>query len=59
MSTESLTQIVKDLALKYKDNAILFNKMTQYIEQLPDLLENTHTTFIEREKRKNKKEHVN
>lgn len=53
MSAESLIHIVKQLVLKYKDNAIIFNKMTQYIEQLPELLENTHTTFIEREKRKN------
>jgi hypothetical protein len=54
MSEESLINTVKDLVLKYQNNPVIFNKLTQNIEQLPELLENTHTTIIERENRKNK-----
>lgn len=56
MSEESLTSIIKELVSKYQNNPTIFNKLVQHIEQLPDLLENTHTTIIEREKRKNKLE---
>ena len=56
MSEESLTSIIKQLVSKYRDNPTIFNKLVQHIEQLPDLLENTHTTIIEREKRRNKLE---
>lgn len=56
MSEESLTSIIKELVSKYQNNPTIFNKLIQHIEQLPDLLENTHTTIIEREKRKNKLE---
>ena len=56
MSEESLTSIIKELVSKYQDNPTIFNKLIQHVEQLPELLENTHTTIIEREKRKNKLE---
>lgn len=56
MSEESLTSIIKELVLKYQDNPTIFNKLVQHVEQLPESLENTHTTIIEREKRKNKLE---
>jgi len=56
MSEESLTSIIKELVSKYQHNPTIFNKLVQHVEQLPDLLENTHTTIIEREKRKNKLE---
>jgi len=44
------------LYYKYYDNPIIFNKLTQYIENLPELLETTNTTIIERAERKNKLE---
>jgi hypothetical protein len=56
MSEESLSNIIKELVSKYQNNTTIFNKLIQHVEQLPDLLENTHTTIIEREKRKNKLE---
>ena len=56
MSEESLTSIIKELVSKYQDNPTIFNKLVQHVEQLPESLENTHTTIIEREKRKNKLE---
>ena len=54
MSEESLVNVVKDLVLKYQNNPVIFDKLIHNIEQLPELLENTHTTIIERENRKNK-----
>jgi hypothetical protein len=54
--TVKLTKIVTDLYYKYQDNLVIFNKLTQYIENLPNLLENTNTTIIERAERKNKLE---
>ena len=56
MSEESLSNIIKELVSKYQNNTTIFNKLIQHVEQLPELLENTHTTIIEREKRKNKLE---
>ena len=50
MSEESLTSIIKQLVSKYRDNPTIFNKLVQHIEQLPDLLENTHTTIINEKK---------
>ena len=55
--TLKLTKIVTDLFYKYQANPVIFNKFTQYIENLPELLENTNTTIIEREQRKNKLEY--
>ena len=55
--TSKLTKIVTDLFYKYQANPVIFNKFTQYIENLPELLENTNTTIIEREQRKNKLEY--
>jgi len=55
--TSKLTKIVTDLFYKYQDNQVVFNKFTQYIENLPDLLENTNTTIMEREQRRNKLEY--
>jgi hypothetical protein len=51
-----LLQIVNDLYDNYKDNDIIFNKFSQYIENLPDLLINTNNTIIERAERKSKLE---
>ena len=51
-----LTKIVTDLYFKYQDNPIIFNKMTQYIENLPELLETANNTIIERAERKTKLE---
>lgn len=56
MSEESLTSIIKELVSKYQHNPTIFNKLVQHVEQLPESLENTHTTIIEREKRRNKLE---
>jgi len=51
-----LTKIVTDLYFKYQDNPVIFNKMTQYIENLPELLETANNTIIERAERKTKLE---
>lgn len=51
-----LNNIVSDLYHKYEDNPTIFNKFTQYIENLPELLENTNNTIIERAERKSKLE---
>ena len=47
-----LTKIVTDLYFKYQDNPIIFSKMAQYIENLPELLETANNTIIERAERK-------
>lgn len=56
MSEAKLIQTIKDLYHIYQDNQVILNKFTQYIDQLPELLENTNNTIIEREKRKNQLE---
>jgi hypothetical protein len=51
-----LLQIVNDLYDNYKENDIIFNKFTTYIENLPELLANTNNSIIERAERKSKLE---
>ncbi len=53
---DKLTKIVVELYDKYKDNEVIFNKFTQCIENMPELLENTNNTIIERADRKSKLE---
>ena len=55
-SKEELIQIVHTLYDDYIDNDVIFNKFTQYIENLPELLMNTNNTIIERAERKSKLE---
>lgn len=55
--TSKLTKIVLDLCDKYQSNPVIFNKLIQHIENLPELLENTNTTIMEREQRKHKLEY--
>jgi hypothetical protein len=52
MSEESLVKIIYDLYRAYENNPIMINKLTHYIEHLPEYLENTNNTILEREKRK-------
>lgn len=56
MSKQELLSTIDNLYDKYEKNPIIFNKYIQYIQNLPELLENTNTTIIERAKRKNKLE---
>jgi len=56
MSKENLSKIVNNLFDKYENNPIIIQKFIQHIEQLPEYFENTNTTLIQREKRKNKLE---
>jgi len=56
MSKENLSKIVNDLFDKYENNPVIFQKFIQHVEQLPEYFENTNTTLINREKRKNKLE---
>lgn len=53
-SNEGLIQIVNDLYNQYKDNSVIFNKFTEYIENLPELLANKNNIIIERAERKSK-----
>ena len=56
MSREELSIIINDIYNKYEDTPVILNRFRSYIHNLPELLENTNTTIIEREKRKNKLE---
>ena len=47
---------MNDIYNKYEDTPVILNRFRSYIHNLPELLENTNTTIIEREKRKNKLE---
>lgn len=51
---DKLQNIVGELHDKYENNQFIFNKFVSCIEQLPELLDNTNTRIIEKEKRKNK-----
>ena len=52
MSREELSIIINDIYNKYEDTPVILNRFRSYIHNLPELLENTNTTIIEREKRK-------
>ena len=54
MSEEILLNTIKSLYSEYKNNPVIFQKFTDTIEQLPELLKNTNETIINREKRKKK-----
>ena len=54
MSEEILLNTIKSLYNEYKNNPVIFQKFTDTIEQLPELLKNTNETIINREKRKKK-----
>lgn len=54
MSEKNIIIIVKTLYNEYIDNPVIFQKLLETIEQLPDVLKNTNDTIINRENRKNK-----
>jgi hypothetical protein len=54
--SEKLTQIITDLYSKYENNPVILEKLIQYIENMPNMLETTNNTIIERAERKNKLE---
>ena len=54
MSEENLLSIVKSMYDEYKDNPVIFKKLSDCIEQLPEGLKNTNEMIISRENRKNK-----
>ena len=54
MSEENLLSIVKSMYDEYKDNPVIFKKLSDCIEQLPEVLKNTNEMIISRENRKNK-----
>ncbi len=49
-----LLEIVLNEWDKYEDNSIILTRLINCINNLPEMLENTNTTIIEREKRKNR-----
>lgn len=49
---DKLQNIVGELHDKYENNQFIFNKFVSCIEQLPELLDNTNTRIIEKEKEK-------
>ena len=51
-----MTDVVSVLYDKYKDNNVIINKLKTYVDNLPELLENTHNTIIQRAERKSKLE---
>jgi len=53
---DKLTHIINDLYSKYENNSAILDKLIQSIENLPNLLENTNNTIIERAERKSKLE---
>jgi hypothetical protein len=52
----NLLQVILDEWKKYENNPILLTRLINCITELPEMLENTNTTIIERDKRKNKLE---
>ena len=57
MSEEKLVGIVKSVYDEYKNNPVIFQKLLDTIEQLPEVLKNTNDTIIYRENRKNQLVH--
>ena len=55
-SKNKLLEVVLNEWDKYEDNSIILTRLINCINNLPEVLENTNTTIIEREKRKNKLE---
>jgi len=56
MTKEALNNIINELFDKYSNNPVIFQKLLQTIETLPESLDNTDITIKNREKRKNKLE---
>ena len=56
VTKNKLLEVVLNEWDKYEDNSIILTRLINCITNLPDMLENTNTTIIEREKRKNKLE---
>ena len=52
-SKNKLLEVVLNEWDKYEDNSIILTRLINCINNLPEMLENTNTTIIEREKRKN------
>ena len=44
--SEKLTQIITDLYSKYENNPVILEKLIQYIENMPNMLETTNNTII-------------
>jgi hypothetical protein len=56
MKKEELIKIISDEYDKYCDNILIYPKLIQYIEQIPNYFENINNTLLEREKRRNRLE---
>ena len=56
VTKNKLLEVVLNEWDKYEDNSIILTRLINCINNLPEVLENTNTTIIEREKRKNKLE---
>ena len=56
VTKNKLLEVVLNEWDKYEDNSIILTRLINCINNLPEMLENTNTTIIEREKRKNKLE---
>ena len=54
--SDNLTQIITNLYSKYENNPVILEKLIQHIENMPNMLETTNNTIIERAERKSKLE---
>ena len=52
MSENNLINIVKTVYNEYRDNPVIFQKLLETIEQLPEVLKNTNDTIINKHNRK-------
>ena len=54
MSKENLVSIIRNVYDEYKNNPVIFQKLIETVENLPEFLKNTNDTIIYKENRKNK-----